>query len=73
LLVTDVARSWDGGDISEKIELEIGKDLQYIRLNGTLVVRLRGRAAACSGHAVQLTAKKGRSPDRNAVNGSSLA
>ena len=37
LLITDVVKSWDARDVSEKIELEIGKDLQYIRLNGTLV------------------------------------
>ena len=37
LLITDVVRSWDARDVSEKIELEIGKDLQFIRLNGTLV------------------------------------
>jgi uncharacterized membrane-anchored protein YjiN (DUF445 family) len=30
-------KSWDARDVSEKIELEIGKDLQFIRLNGTLV------------------------------------
>jgi uncharacterized membrane-anchored protein YjiN (DUF445 family) len=37
LLITDVVKSWDAREVSEKIELEIGKDLQYIRLNGTLV------------------------------------
>jgi uncharacterized membrane-anchored protein YjiN (DUF445 family) len=37
LLITDVVKSWDARDVAEKIELEIGKDLQYIRLNGTLV------------------------------------
>jgi uncharacterized membrane-anchored protein YjiN (DUF445 family) len=37
LLFTDVVKSWDARDVSEKIELEIGKDLQFIRLNGTLV------------------------------------
>jgi len=37
LLITDVVKSWDAQDVSEKIELEIGKDLQFIRLNGTLV------------------------------------
>jgi len=37
LLITDVVKSWDARDVSEKIELEIGKDLQFIRLNGTLV------------------------------------
>ena len=37
LLITDVVKSWDARDVSEKVELEIGKDLQFIRLNGTLV------------------------------------
>ena len=37
LLITEVVKSWDARDVSEKIELEIGKDLQYIRINGTLV------------------------------------
>jgi uncharacterized membrane-anchored protein YjiN (DUF445 family) len=37
LLITDVVKSWDAQDVSEKIELEIGKDLQFIRINGTLV------------------------------------
>ena len=37
LLITEVVKSWDAREVSEKIELEIGKDLQYIRLNGTLV------------------------------------
>jgi uncharacterized membrane-anchored protein YjiN (DUF445 family) len=37
LLITEVVKSWDAREVSEKIELEIGKDLQYIRVNGTLV------------------------------------
>lgn len=37
LLITDVVKSWDADDVSAKIELEIGKDLQFIRVNGTLV------------------------------------
>lgn len=37
LLITDVVKSWDAREVSQKIELEIGKDLQFIRLNGTLV------------------------------------
>ena len=37
LLITEVVKSWDARDVSEKIELEIGKDLQFIRINGTLV------------------------------------
>ena len=36
-LITEVVRRWDVADISQKVELEIGKDLQYIRINGSLV------------------------------------
>ena len=36
-LITEVVRGWDASEITQKMELEIGKDLQYIRINGTLV------------------------------------
>jgi uncharacterized membrane-anchored protein YjiN (DUF445 family) len=36
-LITEVVKSWDAEEVSRKLELEIGKDLQYIRINGTLV------------------------------------
>ena len=36
-LITEVVRRWDVSDISRKVELEIGKDLQYIRINGSVV------------------------------------
>jgi uncharacterized membrane-anchored protein YjiN (DUF445 family) len=36
-LISDVVKSWDAGDVSRKLELEIGRDLQFIRINGTLV------------------------------------
>jgi len=36
-LISDVVRSWDTDEISRKIEAEIGRDLQFIRINGTLV------------------------------------
>jgi uncharacterized membrane-anchored protein YjiN (DUF445 family) len=36
-LITDVVKSWDAEEVSRKVELEIGKDLQYIRINGTFV------------------------------------
>jgi uncharacterized membrane-anchored protein YjiN (DUF445 family) len=41
-LITDVVKSWDAREVSEKIEMEIGRDLQYIRLNGTVVGGLAG-------------------------------
>ncbi len=30
-------KGWDAQEVSRKIEAEIGRDLQYIRINGTLV------------------------------------
>jgi uncharacterized membrane-anchored protein YjiN (DUF445 family) len=35
--IADTVRRWDALELSELIELHIGKDLQYIRINGTLV------------------------------------
>lgn len=36
-IITNTVQEWDGKELSEKLELEVGKDLQYIRINGTLV------------------------------------
>ena len=36
-LISDVVKSWDAGEVSRKVELEIGRDLQYIRINGTFI------------------------------------
>jgi uncharacterized membrane-anchored protein YjiN (DUF445 family) len=36
-LISDVVKSWDAKDVSRKLELELGPDLQFIRINGTLV------------------------------------
>ncbi|MGF6874042.1 uncharacterized membrane-anchored protein YjiN (DUF445 family) [Paraburkholderia sp. MM5477-R1] len=36
-LITEVVKSWGAGEVSRKIEAEIGRDLQYIRINGTFV------------------------------------
>jgi uncharacterized membrane-anchored protein YjiN (DUF445 family) len=41
-LITEVVRGWDTREVTQKMELEIGKDLQYIRINGTLVGGLVG-------------------------------
>jgi uncharacterized membrane-anchored protein YjiN (DUF445 family) len=35
--ISDTVKSWDPRDMSRQIELNIGKDLQFIRINGTLV------------------------------------
>ncbi|MCC6533567.1 MAG: DUF445 domain-containing protein [Burkholderiales bacterium] len=41
-LITEVVKGWDTRELTQKMELEIGKDLQYIRINGTLVGGLVG-------------------------------
>ncbi|WP_420474127.1 DUF445 domain-containing protein [Noviherbaspirillum sp. ST9] len=41
-LVSRVIRKWDADTMSRKLELHVGKDLQYIRINGTLVGGLVG-------------------------------
>jgi uncharacterized membrane-anchored protein YjiN (DUF445 family) len=35
---------WDAQEAAEKIELQVGKDLQFIRINGTVVGSLAGLA-----------------------------
>ncbi|MEG3135888.1 DUF445 family protein [Rouxiella sp. T17] len=35
--ISDTVKGWDEKDMSRQIELNIGKDLQFIRINGTLV------------------------------------
>lgn len=41
-LIANSVKSWNKEEISNKLELEIGKDLQYIRINGTVVGGLVG-------------------------------
>ena len=43
-LVSDTIRSWDVGKVTERVESAVGRDLQYIRINGTLVGGLVGLA-----------------------------
>jgi uncharacterized membrane-anchored protein YjiN (DUF445 family) len=40
--ITETVRSWDSATVVSKIEEQVGKDLQYIRINGTLVGGLVG-------------------------------
>lgn len=41
-LIGQTVATWEGRELSEKLELEVGKDLQFIRINGTLVGGLVG-------------------------------
>jgi uncharacterized membrane-anchored protein YjiN (DUF445 family) len=38
----EVVRQWDAGSFTDRVELVVGSDLQYIRINGTLVGGLVG-------------------------------
>ena len=41
-LISSTVGNWQGKELSNKLELEVGKDLQFIRVNGTLVGGLVG-------------------------------
>jgi len=41
-LITDTVQRWDTRETSRKIELQVGRDLQFIRINGTVVGALAG-------------------------------
>ena len=50
-LVSDTVHSWDAQTITRRLENAVGQDLQYIRINGTLVGGLVGLAI----HAVDVS------------------
>lgn len=43
-VITDTVARWDADETSQKIELQVGRDLQFIRINGTVVGALAGLA-----------------------------
>jgi uncharacterized membrane-anchored protein YjiN (DUF445 family) len=51
-IITDTVARWDADETTEKIELMVGRDLQYIRLNGTIVGSLAGLVIFTVAHAV---------------------
>ncbi|MDI6945052.1 DUF445 domain-containing protein [Microbacterium barkeri] len=51
-IITDTVEKWDAEETTEKIELLVGRDLQYIRLNGTVVGALAGLVIFSVAHAV---------------------
>ena len=48
--VEKTVRSWDGETLARRIELEAGRDLQFIRINGSLVGALVGAGLFLIGH-----------------------
>src|SRR5690606_17683897 len=41
-VISRTIKRWDAQEASDKIELHVGRDLQFIRLNGTIVGALVG-------------------------------
>ncbi|MGI5482590.1 DUF445 domain-containing protein [Streptomyces lavendofoliae] len=51
-LISDTVASWDADQTSRKIEAHIGRDLQFIRINGTVVGALAGLLIYTVSHAL---------------------
>ena len=51
-VITETVERWDAKETTEKIELMVGKDLQFIRLNGTIVGSLAGLAIFSIAHGI---------------------
>lgn len=43
-VITETVERWDARETTEKLELQVGRDLQFIRINGTVVGALAGLA-----------------------------
>ncbi len=43
-LIASTVQRWDGEETSDRLELQVGRDLQFIRINGTIVGGLAGLA-----------------------------
>ena len=41
-LISSTVAKWDGESTADKMELQVGRDLQFIRINGTIVGGLAG-------------------------------
>ncbi|WP_051603220.1 DUF445 domain-containing protein [Simplicispira psychrophila] len=54
--IQDTVQRWDAADMAALIELNIGKDLQYIRINGTMVGGLIGLVLFAVSHLGELAA-----------------
>jgi uncharacterized membrane-anchored protein YjiN (DUF445 family) len=43
-VISDTVQGWDAAETTDKIETQVGRDLQFIRINGTVVGALAGLA-----------------------------
>ena len=51
-VITETVERWDAEETSRKIELQVGRDLQFIRINGTVVGSLAGLVIFAVAHAI---------------------
>ncbi len=51
-LISDTVKRWDASEASRRIEVAVGKDLQFIRINGTVVGALAGLVIYTIGNAL---------------------
>ena len=51
-VISHTIQRWDGRDASKRIELYVGRDLQFIRINGTVVGALAGLVIHAVSHLV---------------------
>ena len=51
-LVSDTIRGWDAATVTDKLETAVGRDLQYIRINGTVIGGVVGLIIHAVGAAV---------------------
>jgi uncharacterized membrane-anchored protein YjiN (DUF445 family) len=49
-IISSTVAKWDGASTADKLELQVGRDLQFIRINGTIVGGLAGLAIHAGGH-----------------------
>lgn len=53
-LVSDTVQAWDPAEASAKLELQVGRDLQFIRINGTVIGALAGVVIYAAGQLILL-------------------
>lgn len=53
--ISQTVKNWDAQALSHQVELNIGRDLQFIRINGTVVGALIGAALFCITWLMQLS------------------
>ena len=50
--VAEVVARWDAGTFVDRLEFQVGRDLQYIRINGTIIGGLVGLGIFCLGRLI---------------------